>query len=742
MDLNSMRLASLQHEPQRLLIEAGVLNGELESLVMDNYKLFVENLLFRKEDKNLSMKKFELNDELHGLSQQCSAFRDRVGHFVNSHKRNRKTLQHHMQLVELLEVPQLVDACARNGFYDEALELANFVNGLERRHLLITEVRSNNSIISNTSAANINVTSSQGCNIRTGSGVVQSIVDDVHSTLITLRATLLQLISQNNSLPKHIQFLSTLRKLDTLLVDREIGLETFLEINHNTNASTSHNINTTDGTYNKGIEPNKIDSLRQYMLQCAETKLQMDFLEVRTIWLQQLLDKALNDISVVVDYSDSSIMNISEFNIGSKSNATVVGLPGVYGRTIEMLETSRSAWFSIITQFNALFSDMKGSIPASSVISSWLIIMTNNLLEDIQSLLLQIEDGASVKAVLDQTLFFSDRMSQVGGDFSPYIFPMFCSTISRRISNEWISALANFKSILVTERMTIKVDGSDNEQIVPSFLPQNETVSMTLGTVLPTTPNLSSRSPRTVEDIPPPTQLLTLPPLAYLLNAYLTGLNFLRDCAIIDCYDMALETFEKNICEAFRFFVDMAPEIRQRGQKYTITDGLPNVTDSLATIEKSTNRSTSAPTNSGGNKQLITSTVKLDVLFSDSIMDILIPHLQQCFILLYPTGTVHIKAVFEKLTSQISDLFVSAGLRTLPVVIANIQTPDGGNLGKIVGSVPSVASKEGGGIKVAVPSTSRTSVASTTATTLVPASDHVVNVGKKVEDSVDFPDDW
>jgi hypothetical protein len=40
----SMGLQNLQHEPQRLLSEAERLNAELESLVMDNYRIFVENL--------------------------------------------------------------------------------------------------------------------------------------------------------------------------------------------------------------------------------------------------------------------------------------------------------------------------------------------------------------------------------------------------------------------------------------------------------------------------------------------------------------------------------------------------------------------------------------------------------------------------------------------------------------------------------------------------------------------------
>lgn len=39
-----MGLSNLQNEPQRLERESLKINGELESLVMDNYRIFVENL--------------------------------------------------------------------------------------------------------------------------------------------------------------------------------------------------------------------------------------------------------------------------------------------------------------------------------------------------------------------------------------------------------------------------------------------------------------------------------------------------------------------------------------------------------------------------------------------------------------------------------------------------------------------------------------------------------------------------
>lgn len=398
----------------------------------------------------------DLQKNLLELSQQCLTFKDRVNHFVGSHKRNRKTLHHHMQLVELLEVPQLVDACSRNGFYDEACELANFVNGLERRHLLAAEVKSLNG------------------KIRGGSGVIQTIVDDVHKTLAGLRQQLLQHLTDNIALPKEISILATLRKLDGLLIDRHLSLER--RDAEAAQSSDSVSANSSNSEYR--------DKLRQQYAQNSEIRLQMDFLEARTVWLHRNSERSTN---VVLKTATANSDNSSQEVVSSSSSLLPMGS---YGKAIELLELRRTAWFAVITQFNALFRDNDdtnttvvavtnldsnningnningnnhrnvaveqptGFSTAAMILNAWTTRQVSLLLRELEQLLPMIDDGSSLRSVLEQTLFFASRMSQVGCDFSGLVVPLFEEVLLNRFERELHRAVHHFKTMLLTERIS------------------------------------------------------------------------------------------------------------------------------------------------------------------------------------------------------------------------------------------------------------------------------------------------
>ena len=551
----SMGLQNLSAEPSRLSEDAERCNVELEKLVINNYRVFVENLTCHTELKVEDQKMGKVTDELCGklndLSEDCFSFRDRVSSLISSHRRNRKTLQHHMQLVELLEVPQLVDACTRNGFHDEALELAHFVNGLERRHLLSEELKRDERTLHVSSLH----WEKDVVEYDAESDVIRSIVADVNNSLVGLRRNLISVLAQHSSLPKELQTLALLRKLDGQLIDRQLVLE-----RHRDEATSR-------------LSDQQRDRLRSHLIGNCETRLQMEFLEARSLLIEREYAQGINRAR------ENGSSNIEHSNVAAVGAVPSGAGLGTYGKAVELLEASRSSWFAVVTQFNALFSSnniaTSGAItgdfyayPSVAILSAWVGSQTEQLLTDLEVLCLQIEEGAALRAVLEQALFLGERMGKVQCDFSVAVVQLFHKLLTQRIKQDLQAALSHFRTMLQRERFSASAHGISNmnedctyEQIVPLYVRHDPISSIGI------TPGGIAQK-RGNKEVMAPQVLTEFPPLAYLLNSFLHALNLLRECPLASLRGDVLLTIRGVMLAASEIFVKEAAGLREKGERY------------------------------------------------------------------------------------------------------------------------------------------------------------------------------
>lgn len=207
----SSPLSAVLSEPASIAAEASTVEAELTNLCFREYSTFVSvhqcsaAVQSAFDDFDGSLKR--LIDSVPGLENECRTFTKRTSGVQAVRARALAVQEQRDKLQDLLELPQLMETCVRNGYYQEALELAQHASALKGRYSSLV--------------------------------LVQDVVHEVEHVVQLMLSQLLALLREPVKLPSIVKAITFLRRLGKIDED-DLGLIFLTSRLHNFRSQLVH----------------------------------------------------------------------------------------------------------------------------------------------------------------------------------------------------------------------------------------------------------------------------------------------------------------------------------------------------------------------------------------------------------------------------------------------------------------------------------------------------------------------